>query len=334
MKKIIILQHNGFFTQHLKEYQNIDMSLVCSELENAGYKFEFLEYKHLADYHYKVDDSAIYWTGSHQNISVKHYINDVLTARFMGRNNLVPGLDTVLAHENKGLMGMLAAEKALPFVAQNYHISSVENPSLAKFPFVFKALGGAGSKGVSLIHDRKQLLKALRTTTFLEASVREMREGVKNRLRKWLNRKEQADYLTQQARFCEQAFVPELSSDYKVLVFWDKVYVLKRAVREGDFRASGSGKFEVQQTIDSALAELAIDCRKKLNAPYCSLDFVTLPTGEYQLIEFQTCHFGPYTQISATCFYNDTSLKLCADDEDFERNMTYAMLKYLNEATI
>lgn len=334
MKKIIILVHEGFFTQHLNEYQNIDLKIVELALKSSGLEVEYLEYQTLAHYDYQIEDEAIYWCGSHQNISIKQYINDVLTARFCHRNNLIPSLDTVLAHENKGLMGILAAEKGLPYIKQHYRLADTHSVSEdLTYPFVFKSLGGAGSKGVSLVKTKKQLYRSINSTKRLDITFKEIKENVKNIARKLLKRNAQARYLTQRARFCEQSFIPNLSSDYKVLVFWDKVYVLKRSVREGDFRASGSGRFEVQESIDSKLAELAIECRKKLDSPYCSLDFVTLASGEYKLIEFQTCHFGPYTQLSARVYF-ETRLKTYDSDCSFESELAHAFVKHIDKEKI
>jgi len=45
------------------------------------------------------------------------------------------------------------------------------------------------------------------------------------------------------SKFIVQEFIPDLSNDWKVLVFWDKYYVLRRKNRPNDFRASGSGLF-------------------------------------------------------------------------------------------
>lgn len=329
-KKIIILVHDGFFTQHLHEYQNIDLIVVEAELKEAGYEVSYLDYQALAHYDYQVDEDAIYWCGSHQNTSIKQYINDVLIGRFSHRNNLIPPLDTVLAHENKGLMGILAAEKALPYIEQNYRIANMNSmPTGLSYPFVFKSLGGAGSKGVSLVKNEKQVCRNIKSTQWLNISVKELKEGAKSIVRRLLKRNEQAQYLAQRARFCEQAFIPDLTSDFKVLVFWERVYVLKRSVRDGDFRASGSGRFEVQTDIDGQLAKLAISCRQKLNSPYCSLDFVTLPNGEYKLIEFQTCHFGPYTQLSAGCYY-ENGLYESELVSTFEKEMVVSMIKIVD----
>lgn len=335
MKKIIILLNNGFFTQHLHEYQNIDLFSVEKLLQEKGFLVEYLEYNQLGCFDYEIDDDAIYWSGSHQNVSVKHYINDVLFSRFNGKTNIVPALDTILAHENKGIMGILASEKKLPYIKQNYCLANKNNlDSGSKYPFVYKLLGGAGSKGVKLIRNRQEQLTAISRTKLLELSTKEVKEGAKNIIRNLIRRKEQAKYLSQQARYCEQDFIPSLDSDYKVLVFWDKVFVLKRSVRKGDFRASGSGHFEELDAIDQNLAELAIDCRKKLNSPYCSLDFVLLGSSEYKLIEFQTCHFGPYTQLFSKFYYQISNGKIVKEPNSFEEEITLSLIKKLDEASI
>ncbi len=310
MKKIYILVHEGFFTQHMFEYQNVDTTIFVSTLQDNGFEAELLEYSILAKQDYIIDNKAIYWTGSHQNTDVKQYINDILIARFIGRNNLVPRLETVVSHENKGMQGILASELGLDLITQDYHCNSTIPSSYDDKTFVFKSLGGAGSIGVSLAKNKREYLQQIKMNLLLNTSFLNVKEMTKNVVRRILKRTAQANYLRKQARFVTQKFVNELTFDYKVLVMGEHVYFLKRYVRKDDFRASGSGAFEFEDNINPKLIEFAFACKDKLNVPYCSLDLIEYGQSEIGLIEFQTVHFGPYTLLESNCFYDRKFVKV------------------------
>lgn len=311
MKKIILLVYKGFFTQHLREFQNINLNFICEELSQKGFAVELLEYAALGEFNYEVDESATYWVGSHQNPEVKQYINDVLFARFFNKSNIVPPLQTIIAHENKGLQGMLAKELGIAMIPQSYHCSAPVDAPYLDYPAVFKKLDGAGSSGVSLVYSNKELISKIKRNIIETASIKKIKEAGKNIVRQLLNRKEQAKYLERKATFVSQSFIPNLAFDYKVLVLGDKCYFLKRNIKKGDFRASGSGQFELVEHISTSLIEFALNVKKKLNTPYCSLDLVEYGNGEIGLIEFQTVHFGPYTLFNSIyAFSNSTKVNI------------------------
>ena len=95
-------------------------------------------------------------------------------------------------------------------------------------------------------------------------------------------------------RFVLQEFVEELAHDYKALVFGEKIFLLKRSIREDDFRASGSGDFEFVSEVSDGLLEYIYSTYKSFNCPCVSLDIVECKDN-FGLIEFQFLHFGPYT---------------------------------------
>jgi hypothetical protein len=331
-KKIIILVHEGFFTQHLFEYQNINLDFVTEKLTNAGFSLEFLEYHTLAKQSYVVEREAIYWTGSHQNLDVKQYVNDILISRFIGRDNLVPKLETVISHENKGMQGMLASELGINLISQDYHCATTVPSDYLSNTVVFKSLGGAGSVGVSLAKNKQQYQRKIRMNLLLNATLLNIKEMSKNVIRRLLKRNSQADYLRKNARFVSQLFVKELLFDYKVLVLGEHVYFLKRYVRKDDFRASGSGKFEFEEKISPKLIQFAFDCKDKLNVPYCSLDLIEYGQGNIGLIEFQTVHFGPYTLLESDSYYDRGALKTNMTDKTpyiYEQEIVESLLSYV-----
>ena len=66
-----------------------------------------------------------------------------------------------------------------------------------------------------------------------------------------------------------------MTFDIRVIVIGDRAFALKRMVRKGDFRASGSGemKFEKEE-FDERCIEISFKTSKKLNAQCLAYDFV------------------------------------------------------------
>ena len=83
-----------------------------------------------------------------------------------------------------------------------------------------------------------------------------------------------------------QDFIPDCDHDIRVFVVGDRAISKKRVVREGDFRASGSGKFIWE--IDEAQKEcvkIAFDVTQKLGMQTIAFDFVIDKSGEAKIIE-------------------------------------------------
>ncbi len=312
---IKIIHYNHFFGESLPTYKSMDMGIIRKTLEDNGFSVDYISIEDLQEE--PQDTHSFYLCGSHQNPSVKQYYDDVLDFPHIERN-LIPCRALIKAHENKGYQGLLARNLAIPYVAQRYFID--EKPVTTKT--VVKCVSGAGSAGVTLCETAEEQSKFLRKPKFWGSTAGQLTAYLKSFIRFRLGK---GDYLMEKfhfnqprVRYVQQDFIPNLSFDYKVLVFMNKCFVLKRGVREHDFRASGSGKFEFIAP-SATLLDFALSIRQKLNSPYVSLDVVE--NGEsYECIEYQCVHFGPYTQMNAPQYYchvngkwesrqNDTSLE-------------------------
>ncbi|WP_216603807.1 hypothetical protein, partial [Vibrio kanaloae] len=121
--------------------------------------------------------------------------------------------------------------------------------------------------------------------------------------------------------------------DYKALVFFDKVYVLKRNVRKNDFRSSGSGDFEFVE-VEPNILNFADKFRRKLKTPYVSMDIMKDTFGVLHCIEFQAVHFGPYTQINAPHYYMSVGgeWEIIRDEKkSLESDIVYAVDRFIHE---
>ena len=91
-----------------------------------------------------------------------------------------------------------------------------------------------------------------------------------------------------------QQFVEGLKNDYKILIYSDKYYVLRRENRKNDFRASGSGLLSYPRSLPDGMLDFAKKIFEYFDVPYISLD-VAYDGNSFYLIEFQFLMFGTYT---------------------------------------
>ena len=181
--------------------------------------------------------------------------------------------------------------------------SALEWVNSTTFPKVFKLRGGAGSANVSLVSNRRGARKLVRRAFgkgfanydawgSLEERWRKFRMGksgvfevVKGVARllwpplfaRTLGRESGYVYF--------QEFVPDLASDYRMIVINDKCLGIRRGVRKNDFRASGSGHLSYAPEIfSSELVETAFSLAEKLGGQSVAMDLV-LAGGNIKLIE-------------------------------------------------
>lgn len=162
------------------------------------------------------------------------------------------------------------------------------------YPKVFKLKGGAGSANVKLVKTYKEA-KHLINKAFGKGFAQYDRIGAfKERLRKVKEGKAglleilkgigrlfiTTEFAKQQppergyAYF--QDFSPNLDSDIRVQVIGEKIFGLKRFIRENDFRASGSGNFiEFEPSnIDSRVLNETLSLIKKIKSQCLTIDFI------------------------------------------------------------
>jgi hypothetical protein len=207
-----------------------------------------------------------------------------------------------------------------------------ENLKDFSFPIVLKEVYGSGSRGVYLVNNFYELENKIKK--------QEVHMGVRFFIFvkefflsffPFFRNKEKEAYFKDYYNYVVQEYVPDLAFDYKVLVFFDKYYVLKRFIRTNDFRASGSGNFEFSEVEDSLL-DYVLSVFEKLNEPFMSFD-VCFDGRDYCLIELQGIHFGPYTQLNSSGYYTKKKNRweFVDDKTSFECDIAYALYSYIKE---
>lgn len=306
---------NGYFGSAGQSWLSLSIDKISKGLLENNYAIinTTLD-KLLIDYQIEESDIVIYT--SCENKVVREYVKDVMYL-VSQKCTIIPSYDLLMAHENKGFQELYRQDKKFGDIDGMYHIDHELLPS--EFPYVYKSVTGAGSSGVHLVRNSSERNKII--------SIKE-KQNIKRKIinlarSRKLTAKQYDIYKYNKKSFKSyvvQSFVEGLKFDYKVLVFWDKFYVLKRNIKDDDFRASGSGLFEFDKPSDELL-DYAKSIFKKLNTPYASLDIAVSDSG-CKLIEFQALNFGPYTLKNSPGYYSFqldlwvfVEIKSCLEEE-------------------
>ena len=208
---------------------------------------------------------------------------------------------------------------------------------------VLKSVEGSNGKYVFLVRNREELQRRIRQ---MESSVgfltrmdfvrrkyfrgKKVHEGYpeyNNRADYYQYR----DYITPEREFVLQEFVPDLSNDYRITIFYNHYFGVKRFNRPGDFRASGAKKFDFEVEMDAALLDYAREIRQKLDTPIACLD-IGVKEGRFYLFEFQGLHFGIRPIIYSHGFYQATEngWTFIRQKSSIEQELAGGLLRYLD----
>lgn len=330
MIKIIIVHVNYFFGQGLYPWDSMDLGILKEKLNNLNYKVDFID---INDVKYNIfSEYDLIWYASSQKIEEKKIFEDKLFHEY-NTNKLIPRFEMLLAHENKGFQSIIKDEIGLNYLNEEYLIS---NSVIYKGNVVYKTCDGAGSHGVFLPKNNIEYNKKINSILKSRISFKEVINLIKLKIKKrilfsWRYSKSVWDYRKSNLRIVAQDFIPNLRCDYKVLVFGDCFYVLKRNIKDNDFRASGSGLFEFIDNCEPSILYCALELYKKLDVPYLSVD-ISLSENSVNIIEFQVCHFGPYTYLKSEYKYTYNGcgwIKIKDDKISLEEKYVYALDFYI-----
>ena len=161
------------------------------------------------------------------------------------------------------------------------------------FPKVFKLRRGAGSAHVKLAKTKSQAIKLVRKAFSTGFSQYDKVTNLKDRWHKYRNGKSSfwnvvkgilrfgktTDFAKtvgkEKGYIYFQDFIPENDYDIRVIVIRNKAFAIKRLVREGDFRASGSGHVLYEKHhFDKNTIQLSFQVADKINSQCLAIDYV------------------------------------------------------------
>jgi glutathione synthase/RimK-type ligase-like ATP-grasp enzyme len=161
------------------------------------------------------------------------------------------------------------------------------------FPKVFKLRCGAGSLNVKKVRDKASAINLI-NKAFSRGFERYNRiENLRENLRFFRKRKSNfvellksfiriivsteysRTHRNEKGYIMFQDFIPDNKFDIRVITIGERAFAIKRIVREGDFRASGSGNLVYNRDeIDINCVRIAFEVTKKLKAQVVGYDFV------------------------------------------------------------
>lgn len=296
--------YSGKIPQKLHETVSLDIERLSASLREAFSEVKVILLDDLANAlasNTVEVESVVFFFCSSQIEQYKSAIFDVAFEVYRRGGILVPGIDSYLAHENKYFQEMYKSRVGIATPCAKL-LSTSSSDDKCCFPAVVKPYSGFGSQGVQLVQSNSELKRAIHNNMssyfFEKFNVREIFKRIIKYFAKFPN-----EYPRKVGRVVVQDFIPNLKYDWKVLVFGDRAFALKRFTRNNDFRASGSGNFDYSSLASDELIEFAFKTRKSLGVPFVSLD-VAESTEGFSIIEYQSVHFGLATAMNAQRFYS------------------------------
>ncbi len=195
-------------------------------------------------------------------------------------------------------------------VAQKYLLESINTPLVPSYAFydkksalnwadqtsypkVFKLKGGSGSDNVKLAKTKKEAVGLIKQAFGNGFSQLDAWEGLKERYREVREGKKTLNHLInglgrlvipteydkmhgkEKGYAYFQDFIPNNYSDIRIIVIGNKAFGLKRTVRTGDFRASGSGNIIYDKAeLDLRCISIAFKVSKDIGSQCLAYDFV------------------------------------------------------------
>lgn len=319
---IYLVTLNDIFNSAGQSWKKLEVEKIVNKLD---FSVKVISFDELDGINLSSNDLVIYT--SSENPEIRQFIKNKIYY-IKDKCVLIPSYDLLMAHEDKGFQEVMKKEKKFGNLKGCY-IFDIDKHRF-KYPKVLKTAQGAGSSGVFLIKNNADL-KSIKDK-FFEPDFK--RKVIQLQRKFKLNPEEYQIYSYKYKKFnlfVEQEFISNLACDYKVLVFGDRYYVLKRNVRKNDFRASGSGNFEfVDPPIE--VLNFAKEMSDILKNPYLSLDIAQSDKGCH-LIEFQATNFGPYTLLNAPVRYLQVENTWRTEEncKDLENNYAYALNFFLKD---
>jgi len=341
MRLHLLTGYDAFYGQSRKPWVSIDTAAFIRHLQGLGIDVATADWHDLAMGNFHPQDATILYSFS-QIAHIRDWLKDQLSM-LAGGNRLIPSLPLLLCHENKGYAQLYQQSLGIIGPKAWYLCDPRDIPSDLAYPVVLKTISGTNAKGVFLCKDRAELLKRI---AGLSASLslgvkldhirrRHLRKGRSYEGYPGFNPQQDADswleYMRPGTAFLLQEFIPGLDCDYRVIAIGQRLYVMRRLTHEGDFRASGTKRFEFELEVPDGLLDYALDIYKRFGTPFLSMD-IGHSKGRSYLFEYQASHFGTAAIARSRGFFVNEAGKWVhrAGKSDLELTLAQGLAEYLN----
>lgn len=274
----------------------MDIDLLIELFHQSNYNLEIKEFSETrfrdpTDFSHTV----IYTSQEDKGYLYKGFIEDIIYGLEIIGCQAIPKFKYLRANNNKVFMEILRQST----LANKYQINCkifgcleevIDNSGELEYPCVIKTASGACSKGVHLVKNKRELLQTVRKISRSRYLYEEMID-----IGRQYRHKGYQKASVHRHKFIIQEFIPGLENDWKVLIYGDKYYILRRQNRPGDFRASGSGLFTFDEVVDTDILSAAEEIFHCFDVPMMSLDLAKDLDNKIHLIEMQFVYFGTTT---------------------------------------
>ncbi|SMO41551.1 ATP-grasp domain-containing protein [Fodinibius sediminis] len=249
---------------------------------------------------------ALMWHFSQSNPKDFLFAKQLIYALQSAGKKVFPDFNTVWHFDDKVGQKYLLEAAGVPLVPSYVFYDKQEALQWigeADFPKVFKLRRGAGSAHVKLVRNRSEAIKQVNRAFSKGFSQYDKIQNLKDR---WYHYKNDKTSLWNVAkgvlRFAKttefarvvgpergyvyfQEFIPENDFDIRVIVIDGKAFAIKRLVREGDFRASGSGHVLYDKHhFDQETIRLSFEVAEKIDSQCLAIDYV-FENGQPMIVE-------------------------------------------------
>lgn len=339
MKKIYLLTDylNRFSSKHNAAiYKNgMDKDLLERAFLNFNYEAIFIPLSKVNFRNQNWKGKIVLYT-SQEDVGYyyKSYIEDIVYGLEIAGAILIPSFKYLKAHSNKVFMEILrdlSPIKEMGNLRGNYfgtyeEAFNIENE--INYPTVIKGAEGAMSVNVALARNKSEFAEVIKRIAATRNFKEEFRELV--RKIKYEGYQKQSKF---RKKFIIQDFLPELSNDWKVLIFGNKYFIIERNVRKNDFRASGGGinTFGSKVQVPRGIFEFSRTIIDYLNVPMISLDIVS-SKNEFFLLEYQTLYFGTSGQWKSDCYYEQSGNEFIKKENNLSLEEIYveSIVQFIN----
>ncbi len=229
-----------------------------------------------------ISNCTIIYTTS-QMFTYKKYVEETMII-LNKRNNLVPNLDVLLAHENKSYQEIYLNSMDINTNIKGWtygDLSSFENYN-HNYPIVVKMVSGSQSAGVKFCHTKREAVKFIKSKTKGDAA----QELLSVPLKFWpFHFKE----LRQQRRFLVQEKIDNSANEWRIEWHNGRILGFYRELKKNSQYASGGSiqkLYDIPENILSYIEEISI----KLNSPHIIFDIIN--NEKIYLVEFSGIHIG------------------------------------------
>ena len=343
-KIILITDKNDFYGQTRKPWVPLKLDLFINKLNELGFEVKKYNYDEISLNINSIKNEIIYYVFS-QKSHTREFIKSIIFQ--LSKNNIViPNYNMLLCHEDKAYQELYKTELGIKSLQAYYlnDINTIKKLNI-KYPIIFKTIDGSNGDGVFLCKNESELLNKYNEINKLPLKIK-----LDLFRRKYLRSEKKYDYYndynnkTDYEQFKQhsennkqillQEFIPNLKYDYRVLVIYDKYFVMKRMTKDGDFRASGSKKFVIEDKVDFGLLDFAKSIFTNFNSPFLSMDIIE-GDDKYYLIEYQASHFGVSAIVRNNKYYYDNEgWNFSKDIMSVEEELAEGLGKYLNNMVI